>query len=43
MYCNDQYWKSLQKTNQWFYFNKRIGQQRGSYSDILSKYVDYGM
>ena len=43
MYCNDQYWKSLQKTNQWFYFNKRIGKQRGSYSDILSEYVDYRM
>lgn len=43
MYCNDQYWKSLQKTNQWFYFNKRIGKQRGGYSDILNKYVDYRM
>jgi GR25 family glycosyltransferase involved in LPS biosynthesis len=42
-YCNDQYWKSLQKTNQWFYFNKKIGQQRGSYSDILGTYLNYGV
>jgi GR25 family glycosyltransferase involved in LPS biosynthesis len=43
MYCIDQYWKSLQKTNQFFYFNKRIGKQREGYSDISRKYVDYGM
>jgi GR25 family glycosyltransferase involved in LPS biosynthesis len=42
-YSIDQYWKSLQETNRWFYFNKRIGRQRLSFSDIMGEYVCYGL
>jgi glycosyl transferase family 25 len=31
----------LQQTKEWFYFIKRIGKQRPSYSDILNKFVAY--
>jgi predicted O-linked N-acetylglucosamine transferase (SPINDLY family)/GR25 family glycosyltransferase involved in LPS biosynthesis len=40
-HANDQYWKSLQPTAEWFCFNKRIGRQRPSYSDIELRHVDY--
>ena len=42
-YCNDQCWKQLQKQYNFFYFNKRIGQQRMSYSDIEKTIVNYGV
>jgi len=40
-HANDQYWKSLQPTSEWFCFNMRIGRQRPSYSDIELRQVDY--
>jgi len=43
LYANDQYWKSLQKTHNFLYFNTRIGKQRPSFSDLLQCYVDYGV
>jgi hypothetical protein len=43
LYANDQYWKSLQKTHNFLYFNTRIGKQRPSFSDLLLCYVDYGV
>jgi hypothetical protein len=42
-YCNDQYWKKLQKTNRFFYFNNRIGIQRLGYSDVMGKQTMYGV
>lgn len=42
-YCNDQYWKHLQKTNRFFYFNNRIGIQRLGYSDIMGRHTMYGV
>lgn len=40
-YCIDIYWKRLQDIHKWLIFNPKIGHQRGSYSDIEGKYVDY--
>ena len=40
-YANDQYWKRLQRTAQWFCMNTRIGRQRASYSDISERFVHY--
>lgn len=42
LYANDQCWKSLQKTDRWFYFKNRIGKQRASYSDNSMSFMDYG-
>jgi len=41
-YANDQYWKRLQRTAQWFCMNTRIGMQRASFSDISERFVHYG-
>ena len=43
VYANDQCWKRLQPTSQWFYFKQRLGKQRGSYSDNAQQYMDYGV
>ena len=40
-YINDQYWKALQPSSLWYYFNTRIGIQRPSYSNLVNDYVDY--
>lgn len=40
-YAIDQYWKSLQNTDNWFCYKKRIGKQRESYSDIEKRKVNY--
>jgi len=40
IYANDQCWKQLQPTCGWFYFMKRLGKQRGSFSDTAYQYVD---
>ncbi len=40
-YTNDQYWKLLQPTHKWYYFNQRIGIQRPGFSNIENKYVEY--
>jgi GR25 family glycosyltransferase involved in LPS biosynthesis len=42
-YCNDQYWKKIQKTNRFFYLNNRIGIQRLGYSDVMSRQTMYGV
>jgi len=42
-YANDQCWKKLQPTSQWFYFMTRLGKQRGSFSDNSNQYMDYGV
>ena len=43
LYANDQCWKNLQETSQWFYFMTRLGKQRGSFSDNSNQYMDYGV
>jgi GR25 family glycosyltransferase involved in LPS biosynthesis len=40
-YINDQYWRRLQPTANWFYALKRTGKQRGSFSDLVGSYVTY--
>ena len=42
LYINDQYWKRLQPVSEWFYFLKRIGKQRKSYSDLKKCIIDHG-
>ena len=42
IYANDQVWKSLQKTDIWLSFNKRLGRQRPSFSDNAQCFMDYG-
>jgi len=37
----DQAWKVLQPTSEWFCFNRRIGQQRPGFSDIVGSFVTY--
>jgi len=41
-YANDQCWKRLQRTAQWFCMTTRIGTQRASYSDVSQRFVHYG-
>lgn len=41
LYANDQCWKSLQNKDNWYYFKKRFGKQRASYSDNSMTYMDY--
>jgi len=41
LYVNDVVWQRLQPQSQWFYFNRRIGKQRPSYSDIELRNVNY--
>jgi GR25 family glycosyltransferase involved in LPS biosynthesis len=43
LYANDQIWKQLQPSAQWFAFTKRLGRQRGSYSDNSCQFMDYGV
>jgi len=40
-YAIDQYWKSLQNTDKWYCYKKRVGKQRESYSDIEKRNVNY--
>ena len=42
-YAIDQYWTSLQKTNNWYIFYPKLGKQRSSYSDIMKSDVNYNM
>ena len=42
IYANDQVWKSLQQTSEWFATKVRIGLQRPSYSDTGEKFTDNG-
>lgn len=41
VYANDQVWKSLQKTDNWYNFTKRLGKQRCSYSDNSNTICNY--
>jgi glycosyl transferase family 25 len=41
LYCNDQCWKSLQKTDNWFCFTERFGIQRDGFSDNSKCFVAY--
>jgi glycosyl transferase family 25 len=41
MYANDQIWKLLQPTSNWFAFQKRLGKQRPGFSDNTEKFEDY--
>ena len=42
-YTNDQCWKILQPSAEWFYFRARLGKQRAGYSNLAEDYVDYGV
>jgi glycosyl transferase, family 25 len=42
LYSCDQSWKSIQPESAWYYFKRRIGRQRKSYSDIECRVTDYG-
>jgi glycosyl transferase family 25 len=41
IYANDAIWKQLQEKDNWYYFIKRIGKQRPSYSDNSEHFADY--
>lgn len=41
-YANDQIWKKLQPTNEWYCFTKRCGKQRDGYSDNSLSFTSYG-
>jgi len=43
LYCSDHCWKLLQPSSEWFCFNKRLGKQRASYSDLSLRNVDYNV
>jgi GR25 family glycosyltransferase involved in LPS biosynthesis len=43
IYANDQIWKRLQPTSEWYAFKTRIGKQRASYSDCGESQADYGI
>ena len=40
-YANDQIWKHLQPSNQWYCLTTRCGKQRSGYSDNAQCYFDY--
>lgn len=40
-YANDQCWKKLQPTANWYCFTNRCGKQRAGYSDNSERYNDY--
>lgn len=41
IYANDQCWKSLQETDNWYCFTKRLGKQRSGFSDNSNSIQDY--
>lgn len=41
LYALDIYWKILQPIDKWYIFNKKLGYQRESYSDIEKMIVNY--
>ena len=43
IYANDQIWKQLQLTSNWYCFTKRLGKQRASYSDNDKSFCDYNL
>lgn len=36
IYMNDQIWKKMQTVDRWFIFNRRLGLQNGSHSDLAN-------
>ncbi len=40
-YINDQYWRRIQPTANWFYALKRVGRQRAGFSDLVGAHVAY--
>jgi glycosyl transferase family 25 len=40
-YSDDQSWKQLQKRDNWYYFNTRIGKQMEGFSDLGKEYRNY--
>jgi glycosyl transferase, family 25 len=43
IYCIDQLWKKLQKTENVYAFPERVGKQREDYSDICKKIVNHNV
>lgn len=41
LYINDQYWKCLQPSANWYYSLTRVGKQRAGYSDLGLKFCQY--
>ena len=41
IYANDQIWKRLQPSSRWYAAASYLGKQRGSYSDLAGRWVDY--
>ena len=41
IYANDQIWKRLQPSSNWYCFKNRFGKQRDGYSDNSQKYENY--
>lgn len=41
LYTNDQSWKCLQPTSQWFCMNVKLGRNRPGYSDLGGCFIDY--
>ena len=40
-HVNDQYWKILQPSSNWYYSLKRVGKQRSGFSNLQNCYVNY--
>jgi hypothetical protein len=43
IYANDQIWKRLQPSSDWFATKIRVGKQRASYSDNAESWTDYNV
>ena len=43
IYANDQIWKQLQPSSNWYALTKRLGRQRAGYSDNAQANTDYGL
>ena len=41
IYLNDQYWKRLQPSANWYYSRTRVGKQRPGYSDLGRTFCEY--
>jgi len=41
LYANDSVWKDFQETDKWYYFTKRLGNQRNGWSDNSNSYVNF--
>jgi len=41
IYANDQVWKKLQPTSNWYHLKRRIGKQSSGHSDNSDMYIEY--